>query len=90
MVLLPALTALDFLGDGRNVFNLESMAILNGSERVDLLHAHPNASFELDHGDYGSLFPPDVTESVYKILGGVQFVQSDPSVPGALIACSKA
>ena len=88
LVLLPALTELDFLGEDRNVFNLESMTIMNGSETVELLHAHPNASFELDHGDFGCTFPPDVVDSIYDILGGAQFLQADQSAPGALVPCS--
>lgn len=88
MVLLPALTALDFLGEGTNIFNLESMTMLKGSETVELLHGHPNASFELDHGDFGSLVPPDVSNSIYEILGGAQLIENDRNVPGALVPCS--
>ena len=88
MVLLPRLTALDFLGEDENLFNLESMTILNGSETIELLHMHPNASFVLDHGVFGCSVPPDVSNSIYEILGGAQLIQDDQDIPGALIPCS--
>ena len=86
--LLPALTALDFLGESRNVFNLLSMTILNGSEPVELTHSHPDASFELDYGDFQNRVPPDVFEPVFEILGGTSFIPNGLSDPLALVPCS--
>lgn len=89
MSLLPALTTLDFLGEGRNVFNLASMTTLNGSETVELLHTHPDASFEMDYGSFCSSVPPDIFASISDILGGVQLIhQKDSSILGALVPCS--
>ena len=66
------------------------MTISNGSGNVDLLQSHPNVSFELDYGTFGSLFPPHVSESIYEILGGHQPIQDDRDVPGVLVPCSAA
>jgi Eukaryotic aspartyl protease len=91
MSVLPALTRLDFLGEGRDFFNLASMTILNGSANVELLRSHPNASFEMDYGEFASSVPPDVFDSISEIIGGVQLIRRKNSgVQGALVPCSVA